>query len=63
MSESKVILIALEGYSEALRHEVKLFNIQVSVIEAGFLITPMKRKRQRQLTDQPIIVHIHIHGS
>jgi NAD(P)-dependent dehydrogenase (short-subunit alcohol dehydrogenase family) len=37
---------ALEGYSEALRHEVKPFNIQVSLVEAGFLKTPLREKRQ-----------------
>jgi NAD(P)-dependent dehydrogenase (short-subunit alcohol dehydrogenase family) len=37
---------ALEGYTEALRLEVKPFNIQVSQIEAGFLKTAMMDKRQ-----------------
>jgi NAD(P)-dependent dehydrogenase (short-subunit alcohol dehydrogenase family) len=37
---------ALEGYTEALRHEVKHFNIQVSLIEAAFLKTSMMDKRQ-----------------
>jgi NAD(P)-dependent dehydrogenase (short-subunit alcohol dehydrogenase family) len=37
---------ALEGYTESLRHEVKPFNIQVSLIEVGFLNTPLKEKRQ-----------------
>ncbi len=37
---------ALEGYSEALRMEVKPFNIHVSLTEAGFLKTPMMDKRQ-----------------
>jgi NAD(P)-dependent dehydrogenase (short-subunit alcohol dehydrogenase family) len=37
---------ALEGYTEALRHEVKPFNIQVSLTEAGFLKTPMMDHRQ-----------------
>lgn len=37
---------ALEGYSDALRHEVKPFNIQVSLVEAGFLRTPLREKRQ-----------------
>jgi short-subunit dehydrogenase len=37
---------ALEGYTEALRHEVKPFNIQVSLTEAGFLKTPMMNHRQ-----------------
>ena len=37
---------ALEGYTEALRQEVKPFNIQVSLTEAGFLRTPMMDHRQ-----------------
>ena len=37
---------ALEGYTEALRHEVKPFNIHVSLTEAGFLKTPMMINRQ-----------------
>jgi NAD(P)-dependent dehydrogenase (short-subunit alcohol dehydrogenase family) len=37
---------ALEGYTEALRHEVKPFNIRVSLTEAGFLKTPMMNHRQ-----------------
>src|SRR5262245_11930099 len=37
---------ALEGYTEALRHEVKPFNIHVSLTEAGFLKTPMMHHRQ-----------------
>jgi short-subunit dehydrogenase len=37
---------ALEGYSEALRHEVKPFNIHVSLIEPAFLKTPMMKNRQ-----------------
>ena len=37
---------ALEGYTEALRHEVKPFNIHVSMTEAGFLRTPMMNNRQ-----------------
>lgn len=37
---------ALEGYTEALRLEVKPFNLKVSLIEAGFLKTPMMDKRQ-----------------
>jgi NAD(P)-dependent dehydrogenase (short-subunit alcohol dehydrogenase family) len=36
---------AVEGYTEALRMEVRPFNIQVSVTEAGFLKTPMMDKR------------------
>src|SRR4030095_11940510 len=45
---------ALEGYTEALRHEVKPFNIQVSLTEAGFLKTPMMDHRQvgaRRMTE------------
>jgi len=30
---------ALEGYTEALRHEVKRFNIKVSLVEPGFFKT------------------------
>jgi NAD(P)-dependent dehydrogenase (short-subunit alcohol dehydrogenase family) len=30
---------ALEGYSESLQHEVKNFNIRISIIEAGFMKT------------------------
>ena len=37
---------ALEGYTEALRHEVKPFNIHVSMTEPGFLKTPMMNHRQ-----------------
>lgn len=37
---------ALEGYTEALRHEVKPFGVQVSMTEAGFLNTPMIHNRQ-----------------
>ena len=37
---------ALEGYTEALRHEVKPFNIHVSLTQAGFLKTPMMNHRQ-----------------
>ena len=37
---------ALEGYSEALRHEVMPFGIHVSLIEVGFLNTPMQAHRQ-----------------
>jgi NAD(P)-dependent dehydrogenase (short-subunit alcohol dehydrogenase family) len=37
---------ALEGYTEALRHEVKPFGIRVSLTEAGFLRTPMMNNRQ-----------------
>lgn len=34
---------ALEGYAEALRHEVKKFNISVSFIEPGFFRTNLAR--------------------
>jgi NAD(P)-dependent dehydrogenase (short-subunit alcohol dehydrogenase family) len=37
---------ALEGYTEALRHEVRPFDIRVSLAEAGFLKTPMMNNRQ-----------------
>jgi len=37
---------ALEGYTEALRMELKPFDIHVSLTEAGFLKTPMMDKRQ-----------------
>src|SRR5262245_66583518 len=37
---------AVEGYTEALRHEVKPFNIHVSLTEAGLLNTPMAKHRQ-----------------
>jgi NAD(P)-dependent dehydrogenase (short-subunit alcohol dehydrogenase family) len=37
---------AVEGYTEALRYEVKPFNIHVSLTEAGFLKTPMMNHRQ-----------------
>lgn len=37
---------ALEGYTEALRHEVKPLNIHVSLVEPGVLKTPMMNARQ-----------------
>jgi NAD(P)-dependent dehydrogenase (short-subunit alcohol dehydrogenase family) len=37
---------ALDGYTEALRLEVKPFNIRVSQIEPGFLRTSMMNNRQ-----------------
>ncbi len=37
---------ALEGYTEALRHEVKPFNILVSIIEPGFIKTNLINNRQ-----------------
>jgi short-subunit dehydrogenase len=37
---------ALEGYTEALRHEVKPFNIHVSLTEPAFLKTSMMNHRQ-----------------
>src|SRR5262249_40287433 len=36
---------ALEGYTEDVRHEVRPFNIHVSLTEAGFLNTPMRNHR------------------
>jgi len=44
---------ALEGYTEALRHEVKPFNIHVSLTEAGFLKTPMISHRQAAADRMP----------
>jgi NAD(P)-dependent dehydrogenase (short-subunit alcohol dehydrogenase family) len=41
---------ALEGFGEALRHEVRPFGIHVSQIEAGFLNTPMQSNRQKAAT-------------
>src|SRR5690606_21839264 len=38
---------ALEGYSEALRHEVAPFNVKVSLIEPGFLATALAHNRQQ----------------
>jgi NAD(P)-dependent dehydrogenase (short-subunit alcohol dehydrogenase family) len=38
---------ALEGYTEALRHEVKGFGIHVSLVEAGFLKTQLALHGQR----------------
>jgi NAD(P)-dependent dehydrogenase (short-subunit alcohol dehydrogenase family) len=37
---------ALEGFTEAFRHEVKPFNIRVLWTEAGFLKTPMMNNRR-----------------
>ena len=37
---------ALEGYTAALRHEVSPFNVHVSLVEVGFLRTPMMEHRQ-----------------
>jgi NAD(P)-dependent dehydrogenase (short-subunit alcohol dehydrogenase family) len=37
---------ALEGYTETLRQELLPFNIHVSMVEAGFLKTPMMEHRQ-----------------
>jgi NAD(P)-dependent dehydrogenase (short-subunit alcohol dehydrogenase family) len=37
---------ALEGYTEALRHEVKPFDVRVSLAEPAFLRTPMMNHRQ-----------------
>jgi len=38
---------ALEGYSEALGHELKPFGVSVSLVEPGFIKTPMRLKRQQ----------------
>jgi len=45
---------ALEGYTEALRHELKPFNIRVSLAEAGFLRTPMMNNRQGDESDRRV---------
>ena len=37
---------AVEGYTEALRQEVRPFDIHVSLIEVGFLRSPMMKHRQ-----------------
>ena len=37
---------ALEGYTERLRHEVKPFNVQVSLVEPGFIKTNLAGNRQ-----------------
>lgn len=43
---------ALEGYTEALRHEVKPFQIRVSLVEPGFIAT--KLFDNEQLAGNPI---------
>jgi NAD(P)-dependent dehydrogenase (short-subunit alcohol dehydrogenase family) len=40
---------ALEGYTEALRMEVRPFNIHVSLAEPAFLKTPMTNHRQTSI--------------
>jgi NAD(P)-dependent dehydrogenase (short-subunit alcohol dehydrogenase family) len=40
---------ALEGYAEALRHEVKGFNISVSLIEPGFFRTNLARAARNSI--------------
>jgi NAD(P)-dependent dehydrogenase (short-subunit alcohol dehydrogenase family) len=37
---------ALEGYTEALRHEVKPFHIRVSLVEPGYIKTRLRRNQQ-----------------
>ncbi len=37
---------ALEGYSEALRHELRPLGIHVSIVEPGFVATGLARKAQ-----------------
>lgn len=46
MSIYSATKFALEGYSEALRMEVRSFGIHVSVVESGFLNTPIQANRQ-----------------
>jgi len=43
---------ALEGYTESLRHEVKLFQIKVSLVEPGFVHTQFHNNMQ--LASNPI---------
>jgi len=38
---------AIEGYTETLRHEVRTFNIRVSLIEPSFFKTDLARSTQR----------------
>jgi short-subunit dehydrogenase len=45
---------AVEGYTEALRHELKPFGVHVSLIEPGFLHTPMMSKRQVSGTNRGV---------
>src|SRR4030042_6865670 len=47
-SDSK---FALEGYTEALRHEVKPFRIKVSLVEPGYIKSHL-RQNQQLATDQ-----------
>jgi len=42
---------ALEGYTEALRHEVKPFHIRVSLVEPGYIKSHL-RQNQKLATDQ-----------
>jgi NAD(P)-dependent dehydrogenase (short-subunit alcohol dehydrogenase family) len=42
---------ALEGYTEALRHEVKPFHIRVSLVEPGYIKSHL-RQNQQLATDQ-----------
>ncbi len=37
---------ALEGYTEGLRHELKPFNIRISLVEPNFIKTNLTRNRQ-----------------
>jgi NAD(P)-dependent dehydrogenase (short-subunit alcohol dehydrogenase family) len=37
---------ALEGYTEALRHEVKPFHIRVSLVEPGYIKSHLGQKQQ-----------------
>jgi short-subunit dehydrogenase len=42
---------ALEGFTEALRHELRQFNIQVALIEPGFVKTSFAGQRPTSLID------------
>jgi len=43
---------ALEGFTEALRHELRQFNIQVALIEPGFVKTNFAGRRPISLIDE-----------
>jgi short-subunit dehydrogenase len=51
---------AIEGYSEALRHEVRKFNIYVSVVEPGFFRTNIGEAMR--FPANPIADYADMHG-